>query len=146
MRTNFVNPQAPRPFQSFASPSQTVNVVVFTPPSTNVSGKTVTDLKDLPLPLKFDDVARELIQAGHKEPTHLVLRQHPVITITDGPSGGTADEGWHANIDQPLLHFYHKIFLGSDARAHPPSYVSEATMIEGGDAALVAGLRIEFHR
>ena len=49
--------------KSFASPSQTVDVVVFTP---SVSGKTPIHLKNLPLPLKFDDVARELIQAGRR--------------------------------------------------------------------------------
>ncbi|KAF8546836.1 ubiquitin-domain-containing protein [Imleria badia] len=139
------NPRAPRSSQSIASPSQTVDVVVFTPRSTNVSGKTVTHLQDLPLPLTFDDVAKRLIQAGHKEPTHLILRQHPVVTITNGPSGSSGDEGWHVNIDQPLLHFYHKVFLGNDAR-DPAEYVSEAKMIEDGNAALVGGLRIEFHR
>ena len=36
--------------------------------------------------------------AGHKEPTSLTMRQRPVITITDGPSGGTADQGWHVNM------------------------------------------------
>ncbi|KAF8547911.1 hypothetical protein OG21DRAFT_829493 [Imleria badia] len=145
MRSNFANRQAPRPLPSFASQSQTVDVVVLTPPSSNVSGKSTIHLKDLPLPLKFDDVARELIQAGHKEPIRLTLRQRPVITITDGPSGGSADEGWHVNIDQPLLHFYHKTFLGKSAR-DPPEYVSEAQMIEDGNAVLVGGLRIEFHR
>ncbi|KAF8547913.1 hypothetical protein OG21DRAFT_829509 [Imleria badia] len=145
MMANFTNRQAPRPCQSFASPPQTIDIVATTPPSSNVSGKSSIHLKDLPLPLKFDDVARELIQAGHKEPTHLVLRQRPLITITDGPSGGSADEGWHVNIDQPLLHFYHKVFLGNDAR-DLAEYVSEAKMVEGGNAALVAGLRIEFHR
>ena len=35
---------------------------------------------------------------GHKEPTALVLRQRHVITIIGGPSGGTADEGWHVNM------------------------------------------------
>ncbi|KAF8549321.1 hypothetical protein OG21DRAFT_1515350 [Imleria badia] len=59
--TNIVNPQAPGPSQSFASASQTVDVVVSSPRSTNVSA---IHLKDLPLPLKFDDVARKLIQAG----------------------------------------------------------------------------------
>ena len=41
-----------------------------------------------------------IYRPGHKEPTVLVLRQRPVtsITITDGPSGGTADEGWHVNM------------------------------------------------
>ncbi|KAF8552463.1 hypothetical protein OG21DRAFT_1486212 [Imleria badia] len=141
---NLDNAQAPRSSQSFAVPSQTVEVVVFTPRSTNVSGKTVTHLQDLPLPLTFDDVAKKLIQVGHKEPTTLALGQRAVITITDGPSRGSADEGWHVNIHQPLLHFYHKVFLGSDAR-DPPTYVSEAK-IGDDDSALVAGLCIEFHR
>ena len=37
---------------------------------------------------------------GHKAPTALALRQRPFITltITDGPSGGTADKGWHVNV------------------------------------------------
>ncbi|KAF8557542.1 hypothetical protein OG21DRAFT_1482209 [Imleria badia] len=128
-----------------SAPSQTVDVIVFTPRSTNVSGKTVTHLKNLPLPLTFDDVAKELIQAGHKEPTTLTLGQRPIVTITDGPSGGNANEGWHVNIDQPLLHFYHKVFLGSDAR-DPPSYVSKAEIMEARDLAYVAGLHIGFHR
>jgi hypothetical protein len=62
--TNFKIPQVPRSSQSFASPSDTVDVVVITPPSTKVSGKSTIHLKDLPRPLKFDDVARKLIQAG----------------------------------------------------------------------------------
>ena len=49
---------------NFNNPLQAVDVVVFTSPSTNVSGKSAVHLKDLPRPLKFDDVARKLIQAG----------------------------------------------------------------------------------
>ncbi|KAF8546935.1 hypothetical protein OG21DRAFT_1490671 [Imleria badia] len=142
---SFEGRQAPRASQSIASLSQIVDIIVFALPLTNISGKSTIHLKDLPLPLKFDNIARELIQAGHNEPTRLILRQHPLITITDGPSGGSADEGWQVNIDQPLLHFYHKVFLGKDAR-DPPDYVSEAKMVEGGNTALVAGLHIEFYR
>ena len=66
------------------------------------------------------------------------------LTCTSLPVPALVGDSTNLNRDQPLLHFYHKVFRGG-AR-NPPPYVSEAKMIEGGDAALVAGLRIEFHR
>ncbi|KAF8837340.1 hypothetical protein BDN67DRAFT_207414 [Paxillus ammoniavirescens] len=68
-----------------------------------------------------------------------------VITVTEGPSGRTPDGGWQVTLDQPLLHFYHEVFLASGAEQSLP-YVSEAELTEGGNAAVVSDLKIRFHR
>ncbi|KAF9236671.1 hypothetical protein BU15DRAFT_76769 [Melanogaster broomeanus] len=131
-----------------SSPPQTrsVNVVVFIP-SIAGSGETAVHIKDLPLPLEFKEISKRLIEAGFKEPTTLASRHrcHDII-VTEGPSGHTNDGGWHINVDQPLLHFYHKVFLASDGEDKPPPYVNEAKLTEGDDTVLIDDLKIRFHR
>ena len=50
--------------------------------------------------------------------------------------------------DQPLIHFYHKIYLPVSDRktAEPPPYVNEAKLTHGGQIAHVNGVKIRFHR
>ncbi|KAF9226064.1 hypothetical protein BS17DRAFT_528292 [Gyrodon lividus] len=104
-------------------------------------------IKDLPLPLRFDEVAQRLFQAGYKTPTAFVSRwQCHAITVTNGPSGRAPDGAWQANVDQPLLHFYHKVFLTSNGEEKSPPYVSEAELAEAGNDALISALKIRFHR
>ncbi|KIK79448.1 hypothetical protein PAXRUDRAFT_834089 [Paxillus rubicundulus Ve08.2h10] len=136
----------PPPPYSALSPSRSVDVVVFVP-SIDSSGKTAVHLKALPLPLQFDTIANKLVEAGCTRPTSLVSRpQCHAVTVTEGPSGRTPDGGWQINVDQPLLHFYHKVFLASGAEQKPPPYVSMAHLIESGNTALVGDLKIRFHR
>ena len=50
--------------------------------------------------------------------------------------------------DQPLIHFYYKIFLPISDRktAEPPPYVNEAKLTHGDQVAHVNGVKIRFHR
>ena len=50
--------------------------------------------------------------------------------------------------DQPLIHFYHKIFVPiHDGKAEePPPYVNEARLTHGGQIARVNDVKIRFHR
>ncbi|KAF8837974.1 hypothetical protein BDN67DRAFT_1013451 [Paxillus ammoniavirescens] len=125
-------------------PSQIVDVVVFVSPP-NGSGETAVHIKALHIPLQFDEVAKKLIEAGYPEPTTLVSRRpgHDTVTLTDGPSGCTPDGKWQVNMDQPLLHFYHKVLLASGAE---PPYVSKVQLVEDSNAARVSGVEIRFHR
>jgi hypothetical protein len=55
------------------------------------------------------------------------------------------------NRDQPLLHFYHKVFLpthddASGETEKPPPYVNEAMLTHDGQIAQVDGVKIRFHR
>ena len=58
----------------------------------------------------------------------------------------------YMNRDQPLIHFYHKLFLptfdGGEMEKPPPSppYVNEAMLVHEGQVALVKGVKIRFHR
>ncbi|KIJ11830.1 hypothetical protein PAXINDRAFT_101511 [Paxillus involutus ATCC 200175] len=137
----------PPPPYSLLSPLQSVDVIVFMP-LIDGSGETAVHLKALPRPLQFDEIAKKLIEAGYsKPPTTLVPRpQCHAVTITEGPSGQAPDGGWQINVDQPLLHFYHKVFLANSAMQNPPPYVSEAELTEGDNAAVVGDLKIRFHR
>ncbi|KAF8837976.1 hypothetical protein BDN67DRAFT_972245 [Paxillus ammoniavirescens] len=128
------------------SPSQSIDVVVFVP-STDGSGETAVHIKALSLPLQFDAIADKLVEAGCTRPTTLVSKpQCHAVTVTEGPSGRTPYGGWQINVDQPLLQFYHKVFLASGAEQKLPPYVSGAQLTESGNTALVNDLKIRFHR
>ncbi|KAF8837956.1 hypothetical protein BDN67DRAFT_132714 [Paxillus ammoniavirescens] len=127
--------------------SQSVDVVVFVT-SPGGSGETAVHIKALPVPLQFDVIAKKLTEAGYPKPATLVSRRPEchAITVTQGPSSCLSGRGWQINIDQPLLHFYHKVFLASGAEQKPSPYVSEATLTEGGNVAQVSDLEMRFHR
>ncbi|KIJ10347.1 hypothetical protein PAXINDRAFT_102032 [Paxillus involutus ATCC 200175] len=132
-----ITPNPPPDSHPSLSPSQSVDVLVFVS-SPDGSGETAVHIKACSIPLQFDDIAKKLIEAGHPEPTTIVSRRlcH-AVTLTEGPSGYTPDGGWLVNMDQPLLHFYHKVFLAKGAEQNLPPYVSEAQLTEHGNSALV---------
>ncbi|KIJ11855.1 hypothetical protein PAXINDRAFT_15306 [Paxillus involutus ATCC 200175] len=126
--------------------SRRVNVVVFVS-SPGGSGETAVHIKALPIPLKFDEIAKKLIEAGYPKPATLVSRPEcHAVTVTQGPSSCPPSGGCQINLDQPLLHFYHKVFLTSGAKQNPSPYISEAQLTEGGNVALVSNLKMRFHR
>jgi hypothetical protein len=53
------------------------------------------------------------------------------------------------NRDQPLIHFYHKVFLpvnDGGETDRPSPYVNEARLTREGQIAEVNGVKIRFHR
>ncbi|KAF8837344.1 hypothetical protein BDN67DRAFT_207963 [Paxillus ammoniavirescens] len=123
---------------------QNVDVIVFVS-LPDGSGEAAVHIKALPTPLQFDDIANKLIAAGYPKPTVLVSRRH-TVTVTGGPSGHAPDGGWQVNVDQPLLHFYHKVFLANGTEQMLSPCISESELTWSGGAALVSDLKIQFHR
>ncbi|ETW84765.1 hypothetical protein HETIRDRAFT_425984 [Heterobasidion irregulare TC 32-1] len=104
----------------------TADIVVFKG-SKNGSGDAKVTLRGLPRPVKYEDVAAELVRQG-----------------------AFGAVGTSATTDQPLLHFYNKVFLpvgAGGALESPPSYdTSEARLTHNGQIAQVNGVNVRFHR
>ncbi|KII88774.1 hypothetical protein PLICRDRAFT_176316 [Plicaturopsis crispa FD-325 SS-3] len=117
-----------------------------------------TALDDVPVPVQFDEVARRLVEKGYAAPKVLLSRsvlKHK-IKVTSAPSKYIPGVGGQINADQPLLHFYHQVYLPAITAdkdrlfpavkpvSQPAKYVSEAKIIHG--RVEVGGVKVRFHR
>ena len=89
-------------------------------------------------PLRMALRANFLMDRGKLTCSHLL----PYFRLYDLGNNDCMDR------DQPLIHFYHKIFVPiHDGKAEePPPYVNEARLTHGGQMARVNGVKIRFHR
>ncbi|OCH84774.1 hypothetical protein OBBRIDRAFT_839456 [Obba rivulosa] len=118
-------------------------------------------LKSVPVPLNYDDLCDRLREHGLTMPMKdpgaqrpdalLVLPEEYQLTVGDSPSEFSACVGGTINMDQPLIQYYHEVFLHSTRTAdcdhsNASSEVSEASIEADGSAVNVGDVRLSFRR
>ncbi|TFK70050.1 ubiquitin-domain-containing protein [Pluteus cervinus] len=90
----------------------TVSLEIKFPAASCKSKSGVLRSENFPYPFDERDLTRFAKKAGYTEPaTFSQLRERYCIKVTDGESQCQIGQDGLINIDQPLLHYYHKTFL-----------------------------------
>ncbi|KIJ94725.1 hypothetical protein K443DRAFT_109931 [Laccaria amethystina LaAM-08-1] len=130
--------------KGFAGYPEVVEVVVFVKDHRGADQR--VNLGGLQQPVRFDDISQRLVDLGFPKFSSFVSRRVEYdITVSTGSStcGGIRGE---INIDQPLLHFFHDVFLET---TNPQPFDSTKSIAKVGedDNIDIGGLvRIAFRK